>query len=72
MTAEKQTPSALDFLGAMTQAVTVERKRAKSGQSKALKDLLNKAVGAYNALCTQKKHRVDASKKGLIYNLFPG
>lgn len=71
MTSEKQSPSALDFLGAIGQAVSVERRQAhtKPGTSKALKDLLSKCVSDFNKLCTVKSHRIDTRRKSLIYNL---
>ena len=71
MTSEKQSPSALDLLGAISQAVAVERRQAqlKPGASKALKDLINKCVTEINKLTTVKKHRIDTSRKALIYNL---
>lgn len=71
VTSEKQSPSALDLLGAMTQAVSMERRlaNAKPGSSKALKDLLGKCVSDFNSKVTIKKHRIDTHRKGLIYNL---
>ena len=71
VTSEKQSPSALDLLGAISQAVAVERRQAqlKPGASKALKDLINKCVTEFNKLTTVKKHRIDTTRKSLIYNL---
>lgn len=71
VTAEKQSPSALDLLGAMSQAVATERRlaSARPGSSKALKDLLGKCISEFNAKITNKKHRIDTHRKNLIYNL---
>ena len=71
VTAEKQSPSALDLLGVFRQAVDTERRQAQSkpGSSKALKDLLNKVIGDFNKLVTVKKHRIDTQRKALVYNL---
>lgn len=69
VTSEKQAPSVLDMLGAVGQAVALERKNATSSQSKALKDLLTKCIGDYNRLTTRRSHRVDTQKKQLIYNM---
>ena len=71
MTSEKQAPSALDLLGAVGHAVDVELRQAqaKPGASKALKDLLSKCVTEFNKLCTIKRHRIDTSRRSLIYNL---
>ena len=48
VTAEKQSPSALDYFAAISAALGLERRMAKPGQSKALKDLLTTVVGNYN------------------------
>lgn len=69
ITAEKQAPSALDFLGAISDAVRLEKQLSKPNQSKALKDLVNKVCSEYNKLCQNKKHRIDTQRKALIYNL---
>ena len=71
MTAEKQAPSALDLVGAMRQAVSLEKRQAahKPGSSKALKDLLGKSISDYNKLTSNKRHRVDTKRKDLIYNV---
>ena len=71
MSSEKQAPSALDLLGAISQAIAVEKRQAQNqrGSSKALKDLLAKTVGEFNKLCTIKQHRIDTKRKTLLYNL---
>ena len=71
MSSEKQAPSALDLLGAIRQAISVEKRQAQNqrGSSKALKDLLAKTVGEFNKLCSVKQHRIDTKRKTLLYNL---
>ncbi len=70
VTAEKQAPSALDYYAAISAALSLERRLAKPGQSKALKDLLTTVVGAYNKMCTTKSHRINSNTKSMLYNLF--
>lgn len=74
MTAEKQTPSAIDFLANIRNAIDMEKRMlsAKGGSApKALKDVLGKVVSDYNKLVTVKKHRIDSMKRALCYNMFP-
>lgn len=66
VTSEKQQPSALDLLGAICAAISVERRQ---GPSKPLKDMLAKCIGAYNAMVTNRRHRIDTNRKTLLYNL---
>ena len=72
VTAEKQAPSPIDFLGAMKEAVAIEKRLCKSGQSKALRDVLSRCVGEYNRMVTKKSHKVDTAVKNLIMNMFLG
>lgn len=73
VTAEKQTPSAIDFLANVRSAIDMERRLATSkggtGSSRALKDVLGKVVSDYNKLVTVKKHRIDSAKRSLCYNM---
>ena len=71
MTSEKQSPSALDFLGAIGQAGALERRQGqgKPGASRALKDLMSKCITDFNKLVTVKAHRIDTRRKSLLYNL---
>ena len=69
VSAEKQTPSPIDCLGALKQAVEVERRVSKSGVSKALRDVVSRCVGEYNRMVTLKKHRIDSTTKSLVMNL---
>ena len=70
VTAEKQAPSPIDILGAMKEAVSIEKRLAKAGTSKALRDILSRCVGDYNKLCTKRTHRIDTATKTLVMNLF--
>ena len=70
MTADKQAPSALDYLGTMKEAVAIEKRVAKPGMSKALKDVLGRVIAEYNRMCSNKRHRIDTEKKKLVQNLF--
>ena len=69
MTAQKQAPSPIDLLGAMQQAVNVERRRARGGASTALRDVLARCVSDYNRMVTKKSHRVDTNMKNLCLNM---
>lgn len=42
------------------------------GAPKPLKDALGKFVAEYNRVRTNKRHRVDSSKRSLVYNMFLG
>lgn len=69
VTADKQTPSALDYLGHMKEAVAIE-KRLQKQPPRPLKDLLNSLVATYNKMTTSKRHRIETGKKNLIYNMW--
>ena len=69
VTSDKQTPSAIDYLGHMKEAVSVE-KRLQKPPHKPLKDLLNGLVATYNKMTTSKRHRIETGKKSAIYNLW--
>ena len=64
-------PSALDYLGHFKDALEIERRLLKPGVSRALKDVLNSLVATYNKMATSKRHRVDASRKAVTYNMLP-
>jgi len=70
VTSDKQTPSAVDYLGHFLQAIELEKRMQKQGQSKPLKDMLNGLCATYNKMAVSKKHKIDSHKRGLIYNLF--
>ena len=44
----------------------------KPGSSRPLKDILSGLVAIYNRMATAKKHRIDANRKALIYNMLLG
>ena len=69
VTSQKQAPSPIDLLGAMQQAVNIERRRTRGGASTALRDVLAKYVGDYNRMVTKKSHRVDTNTKNLCLNM---
>ena len=71
MSADKQTPSAIDYLVHMKEALEIERRLGKA-QTRPLKDMLSSLVATYNRMATTKAHRIDANKKALIYNMLPG
>ena len=70
VTSEKQSPSALDYLGSMKGAVELERRATKPGTSKALKDVLGRCIAEYNRMVSNRRHKIDTDKKKLITNLF--
>lgn len=47
----------------------LERRGAKQGVSKALKDVLGRCIAEYNKMTTNKKHRIDTDKRKLVQNL---
>ena len=49
-------------------AIEIEKRQSKGARS-SLKDCLNRTIAEYNRSVTVKKHRVDAQRKQLIYNL---
>lgn len=71
VTAQKQAPSAIDFLGAMKEAVSIEKRVATGGTSKALRDVLARCVGDYNKMVTKKAHRITTEIKNMVMNLPP-
>lgn len=72
VTAEKVSPSPIDFVALMQQAVAIEQRLERAGVSKALKDTLTRCVGEYNRMVTKRSHRIDTQLKCLILNLFLG
>ena len=68
ITAEKQSPGPLQYLADFQSAIDLER-RMSSGPVRPLKDLLTRCCAEYNKLCSSKRHRVDSSRKSLIYNM---
>ena len=70
MTSEKQAPSPIDILGAMKEAVGVEKRLAKAGTSRALRDVLSRCVGEYNKMVSKRSHKIDTTTKNLVMNMF--
>jgi hypothetical protein len=70
VTAEKQAPSPIDILGAMKEAVAIEKRLAKAGVSKALRDVLSRCVGEYNKMVSKRSHKIDTPTKNLVMNMF--
>lgn len=69
VTAQKQSPSAIDFLGAIKQAVALERRAATGNTSKALKDVVARCTAEYNRMVSKKSHRIDTPMRNLIVNM---
>eukprot|EP00435_Cladocopium_sp_Y103_P069260 s569_g33.t1 len=69
VSAQKQAPSPLDFLGNLKEAVGVERRLSRAGASSALKDVVGRCVSEYNKMVTKKAHRIDTEIKKMILNL---
>lgn len=65
VSAEKQVPSPVELVAELSQAVDLQRRQKQAP----LRDLVNKIAADYNKMVTQKKHRLDASKKALVLNL---
>ena len=51
----------------MGHAIDLER---RGNPRLALKDGLNRVCAAFNRMVSNKKHRLDGSKKALVYNLY--
>ena len=66
-TAEKQAPSALDFVGIFSQAV--DAYKAQNGRKVAQLQALNSCIAEYNRTVSVKKWRVDTNKRKIIANL---
>ncbi|CAK9097187.1 unnamed protein product [Durusdinium trenchii] len=69
VTSEKLTPSPITIAADINAAIAVERRASRSSSKAALKDLLSRCVADYNKMTTVKKHRIDSSRRSLIYNL---
>ncbi|CAL1131960.1 unnamed protein product [Cladocopium goreaui] len=67
ITAEKQSPSAIQFYADLKEAIALER-RLQQG-SKPLKDILSKMVADYNRMVTVRSHRIDTNRRNMAYNL---
>jgi len=65
-TAEKQAPSALDFVGHFGKALQSE---IESGKKLPMSQAIGQLVSAYNAKIKVKRWRVDSSKKRIVLNL---
>ena len=72
VTSEKIQPSPIVICGDIGSAVASERQSMRNGDKAPLKDILTKLVAEYNRMTTSKKHRIDSSRRSLIYNLFLG
>lgn len=68
VSSEKVSPSPIMILADMKCAIEIEKRQSKGARS-SLKDCLNRTIAEYNRSVTVKKHRVDAQRKQLIYNL---
>ena len=68
VSAEKVSPSPIMILADMKCAIDIEKRQTRTGRA-SLKDCLNRTIAEYNRSVTVKKHRVDAQRKQLIYNL---
>ena len=65
-TAEKQAPSALDFVGHFGKALQSE---IDSGKKLPMSQAIGQLVSAYNAKIKVKRWRVDSAKKRIVLNL---
>ena len=67
ITAEKQSPSAIQFYADLKEAIALER-RVQQG-NKPLKNVLSKIVADYNRMVTVRSHRIDTNRRNMAYNL---
>ena len=68
MTSEKVAPSPVQIVADIRQAIELEKRQLRNGRL-ALKDALGRVIAEYNKMITAKKHRIDAIKRALIYNM---
>lgn len=54
----------------MKEAVAIEKRLAKAGVSKALRDVLSRCVGEYNKMVSKRSHKIDTPTKNLVMNMF--
>ncbi|CAL1154103.1 unnamed protein product [Cladocopium goreaui] len=69
VTAEKQVPSPINIMADIKETIAVEKRLNRQGRG-ALKDILGKVIAEYNKFCSNKRHRIDSTRRSLIYNLF--
>ncbi|CAJ1451503.1 unnamed protein product [Effrenium voratum] len=68
VTSEKVAPSPVQIVADIRQAIELEKRQLRNGRL-ALKDALGRVIAEYNKMITAKKHRIDAIKRALIYNM---
>ena len=68
MSQEKQAPTPVQLVAELKQAVEIEKRQSKS-KSSALRDVLTRVIAEYNRMVTNKKHKIDSSRKALVLNL---
>ena len=51
------------------ETIAVEKRLNRQGRG-ALKDILGTVIAEYNKFCSNKRHRIDSTRRSLIYNLF--
>ena len=69
ITAEKTSPSAIQFYGDLKEAINIER-RLNGAENKSTKDLLSKMCAEYNKMVTVRAHRIDSARRSMAYNMF--
>ena len=68
VTAEKVIPSPISMMAEIQEAISITKRTQRAGRT-ATRDLLTRVVADFNSLVTVKARRIDAKKKGLLYNL---
>lgn len=68
MSQEKQAPTPVQLVAELKQAVEIEKRQSKT-KSAALRDVLTRVIAEYNKMVTNKKHKIDSSRKNLVLNL---
>lgn len=69
MTSERQAPSPIQMAAEIAEAIKAEKLAGRCGARSPLKDNLNKVIAEYNKLTTVKRHRIESSRRALIYNM---
>ena len=69
VTAEKSSPSAIQFYADLKEAIGIER-RLNGAENKSTKDRLGRMCAEYNKMVTVRSHRIDSSRRAMAYNMF--
>ena len=74
VSAEKTSPSPVSMVADVAAAIELEKQisASKGGVKSTLRDLLTRVASTYNKMTSIKRHRIDGTRKNLLYNMFLG